>query len=1174
MPPQGQKVSDLYYALRAATDELDRDLLAAGQKFSAAGRQWAREADAAARAVTSGAAASAAKQAQAAAASMAQVSSASKKAAFDLASLVPAFNGLAARVTHVDSTIGTLAGTLGTFALGGGVTGIALAGITALGFAYDVLGGKARDAAKKAKEAAEETRRALDRAQNTGDVDALAARAKTLFEGTAASQFKDGIRALDAAIAEKEKDLAAFGPTQGTLFVNRIKRELKALRDQVRPLREEFVDITRRIQEPGPSPARSRDPVVATATAPGALAKGAEKATSELASFLRETAQLTAKAAGDMLADLDRQLADLEAKAKKLRAEHAPEVLAARAALEEQRRHAETAQRIAEEERDRAARASQTRELDSSFTDARLGRITEQFTQARDAVEALHLGLRGLADDPQLGEKLLAWSEQLQAIVANEALANEQRQRAQALLGEVDAAYDRAFGGRGAPKVKETADQAKHVADDLARGARALLDAASAAGLLDANLSSALQSAVNLADNIARIVKSKGADLGADLGAVASVLALGKAVFGQGEAERQRVRTDDANRRALEALTKAVGDLVGLSVGGETFSRVRSAVGGALAGLGPLDAKGAPVSDATRFRGAERAFQAAGVTMEEVESVARVLNITLDGTVGSFRALDAAVRKADFAAFSKSWAGLLAELDVLFDVDNVDSPLARLQAFADRFGGSESAALQAITNGRDLATDAGRAEARLGARQILDQYRAGTLDPHALGKLSPGEFLDAIRRFIDGIDAVEQGIRDAATRAEEDARALGELTRRQLDEAERAAAQAIVDNLRAAAEALDRAREELVRDTLSNASAGSSLRDADAVGELVDFVTALGKLSPTFAGLLRGLDLTTLEGIEGLRRRLRDLFESIKDGTFAIDLGALTFDQLTDALLRADGMGRRAAESIRSTAAALADAAHSAVQSRLLLLRNRNGALGIDPNLSFEQALAIAGKDPLLAPYLDGVTTPAGLQKAYQDFLKSVSDPARLDQYTPEQLQTVQNQSAAFEQLLGFVPPNSVTIPGSVAPGMGGEFREIATSAGAITEKTAVDVATLLRSSLTVEQAQLDELRMIREAMTTPVGGGIQPPPFAAIGAYRRGQAAGEGSDGAANPAQVTITVIVQNVWAGGAPADAAGAYAQGFGDGVGANLNSQLGSYLRFDRRTGGDRTPGGRTS
>lgn len=225
-------------------------------------------------------------------------------------SLIYSFNGLAASAVGIPQSFGTLTAALLPMAVGGTVTALVLAGITVLGRAYEALGGSARKAAKEAKEAAEEFKRSLDTMQNTGDVAGLTAQAKALYEGSASQGFTDGIKALRAQLAERQRDLDAFSKTQGPLFVRRLEREIAALEAKLAPLETRLQDVQRRILAPGPSLTRTVQPIVTTAAAPR-TERQASRDAARAAAAAREEAE--GRAADALTAFERRARADLDA---------------------------------------------------------------------------------------------------------------------------------------------------------------------------------------------------------------------------------------------------------------------------------------------------------------------------------------------------------------------------------------------------------------------------------------------------------------------------------------------------------------------------------------------------------------------------------------------------------------------------------------------------------------------------------------------------------------------------------------------------------------------------------------------------------------------------------------------------------------------------------------------
>jgi hypothetical protein len=1029
------------------------------------------------------------------------VGDAAKRTAFSVSSLVPAFNGLAARAIGVDSTIGTLVGTIGSIG-SAEVTGIVLAGIAVIGGAYALLSSRAKQAAKDAREAEDEFRRLA----RGGNLQAVTQQRTDIFSGNPNSTAEDpatrlreerGIQGTRRELEAAKRERALVQAQQDALRTARAStNQAKALQAQVdasaaeasaaeldaaiaklkaqlTTLEGQHAKLTRLEQTLATRAAGTTDFEIreqAQQKHADTVKEAAERTAREIADFVRDAADTVARASADMADDVALKLDRLTARAKALGQEQAASYLQAKAALEQQLADAEAAKRAAAEAADIAARAGQTRELDTVFNDARLGRIG-----AKDAVEALHFGLTGVAEDPKLGARLTEWAEQLQAIADNEALGNEQRARAKTLLDEVNTAFDRAFGGggKGTGAEKPNPKPAHDWATEIARGTRALIDAASAAGLLDANLASALQTAANLADNVAKVIATGGKDAGSVVGAISAAVALGTQLFGKSPEQRAQEGTNDANRRATEALTRAIGDLAGLLVSGRAFSATGNAVRGAVAGFGTA-------SDNAKFKNASDFFAAAGVSMDDLEAIAKSLHITLDGTVGSFRRLDEAIRKADFAAFAGSWEGALSTLDLLFDVDNVESPLAKLLAFAGA-ARQRSPLFDSLLGAFDLGDAAGRSTVRDAARRWLDTLLSGAFsDTSFLGDLSQGQAIEALRRLINELDGIGDAAVDTGSAAD------------------------------AAATALDRLNASLSDIALIGDVVGKSV---EGVFQAIDAAAAaFPKFGDGIRQLVAGLDLSTAEGQSAFKQRVRDFGGQLAQGGLTDDerdvlrwlnsLGGI----LPDLASAADG----ATTSVGGATASidqLSEAA-DALSRKASQAATDAKRMGQDPNAA--ESAVFSGEIPGLGAI--DVHNPEQV-KAGLDFLRKIygqlkdTDTALKDLFGQaidffEQFDPGAAAGASSFGRPSFLPTGLVT-------------DEVATSVHSLTRETGADIADVMRSSFRVELDQLDELRRIAAALTTQ----RTPLPVPQIPGFGAGLLDGGGAGGGLTALALSVTI-------------------------------------------------------
>lgn len=231
----------------------------------------------------------------------------------DTQGIATSADGLGARYSRAALTI---AGAAESMARSGGIAGGGLKTIVAQGAQMAFLFGptgavvgalgiaglaivetfrRARDDVQKL---ADETKRALDELQNQGDAVGLVARAKVLFEGTPAEGFRNGLKALGDELTQldaklKGSQLVSFSASGALLDpLGAVPAKVKERREQIvaelQKLQNEFRDIQRRLQEPGPRIPRPVETI--TTTAPGAASP--EKLRAQAAEQLRIVREL------------------------------------------------------------------------------------------------------------------------------------------------------------------------------------------------------------------------------------------------------------------------------------------------------------------------------------------------------------------------------------------------------------------------------------------------------------------------------------------------------------------------------------------------------------------------------------------------------------------------------------------------------------------------------------------------------------------------------------------------------------------------------------------------------------------------------------------------------------------------------------------------------------------
>jgi uncharacterized membrane-anchored protein YhcB (DUF1043 family) len=746
--------------------------------------------------------------------------------------------------------------------------------VGAVGIATLAVIGLFQRTSAEAKKALAETKKALDDMQNRGDVSGLTSRARTVFEGTAANDFKDGIAGIRKQITDEQTRFDEAVRQRNVFVFNSARKNIEELKKKLAPLEKEFAEIQRRILAPGPALEQTRDAITTTAQGGAGVEAAAKKAAEAAADFGREVQRQLANLSATLVDNMEQDLRQLDQRFSAARAKLTAGQIAdyqrlreaLRAKIEETRR---------EEAANRAAEASERALADGI---ERAGRVANEATrQIGDAVN--DIAARGvtvagvLRVPPEDLSALVQMARTLELIARNEALGNDERQAASTLLEKVKSLLDQIEGSakKGVGAAADTTQKLGDALSGMAQGARALLDAASAADLLDAKLTNALNSSINLAESLPAALSGDPASI---IASAAAVLNLGAQLFGTSEEEKQRQATDADNVRAISQLLQRAGDLVNASVSGRAIGGVQRALGAVDLARMSIRGVSAPLADSAKFD-ISPALAAAGVSQRDLEDTARTLGVTLDGTAGSFRRLAEAIAAADLKAFADSFAGQLAQLEVLQDVDNVTDPVARLKGFGGVLTGAQgSPFLAAVLKDLDLGSAEGRATARLRARDTLDIFRNGGLGADALGGLSPQEFLAATQRFIAEIDAIDEAAAAAAD-------PLAQLSAR-----------------------------------LSDIASGARLAGTDALTTLrqtIDaYVQAFPELGEAFSGLLEGIDVETSAGVAQLRERLQGVYATLLEGGLT-DAERETVQALLAILSGAESIAEAAEAAARQT---------------------------------------------------------------------------------------------------------------------------------------------------------------------------------------------------------------------------------------------------------------------
>lgn len=290
-----------------------------------------------------------------------------------------------------------------------------------------------------------------------------------------------------------------------------------------------------------------------------------------------------------------------------------------------------------------------------------------------------------------------------------------------------------------APKVDENIDKTRDLTREVGTVARGALDLAQSFGVVDAEAASLLNSVVNIASALPRALAGDITSIGGIIGGVANIAAQ----ITQGDQARRKLLSD--NTRSLDRLSKEVSGLR-LNVTGETFAKVQDVLSKVVPNLklgGLQNFAGDMSTLATALRGS-------GLTMADLEAVAKELGIGLRDGSGNFRRealgqLLQAMGLVTPTTMGSSFADQRALMEDRFGVQGTSATqqLADLFGLGTRFG---VGALGRAFDPNDLSTT----RASLGA--LFEQFAAGGLSASDLGGLTSSEFRDLLLDLIKRTD--------------------------------------------------------------------------------------------------------------------------------------------------------------------------------------------------------------------------------------------------------------------------------------------------------------------------------------------------------------------------------------------------------------------------------------
>lgn len=738
---------------------------------------------------------------------------------------------------------------------------------------------KARDEAKKA---ADDVIAEITRMQNAGDIAGLNQKAQTLFEGTAAAGYKDGIRALRAELAALDQQIAGAG-VFGQLDA-KTKEERARVAATLKGLEEDFARTREAIQNPARATTPGPLPIRITTTSPGSDAEGvrraAEAATASATAF-RDVRQSVEDLVGSVrggetvIAAFDRrvrEIGDAFAKIKAPTAEQREEfarlqeaVAGARASL-----LSISGQQAADELRKIEAALTPTVLDDMALGMKQLAEELKRLNAPPDVVARI-LGLKQAIDDATLSGNAL--DERLTAIATSGAgplrqmiaLGEVRREKEAELLGLTAKGEegDRRRAVIKAQIAKIQAEEAR-LANDQATTEAVIVDhaqtllavvedlATAAFGIgtaflgADASLTKMIGGAAQVASGLSRIAEladkvngfknlfSTSAGIASALPAIGGILGGVAAIASQlGESPAQKEQRDllRRNNERLEQLRQTLGDALKQTSSGAKIGAVGRA----------LNAANLPDNPGRDFQriaiiSLNAELQKLGLTMADLRQIARDAGLELseNPTIEQLKQIRQYLNELDFSAFANSFAGAMERLSAEFELfpNRFKTSADRFKAILAELTNSETGAPDLFKGlqGIDTSTTEGQAAALAEIQRLFDLLKDKKLTAADLNGLSLEEFFATLKRLKQELGDLPQD-KSATDRFSDAIDALGvQLEFGTLDVGER----------------LDRMREvfaELFPDLAASIDTSSADAFKASVGAIIDGFSADGVLT-------------------------------------------------------------------------------------------------------------------------------------------------------------------------------------------------------------------------------------------------------------------------------------------------------------------------------------------
>jgi TP901 family phage tail tape measure protein len=304
-------------------------------------------------------------------------------------------------------------------------------------------------------------------------------------------------------------------------------------------------------------------------------------------------------------------------------------------------------------------------------------------------------------------------------------------------------------------------------AREIEAAARGAIQLAGAFGIVSDEAARALESIAQIGANLQAALAGDFSSILAVGGGLASLIS---SLTGPSPEEQRRREIIRENTEAIERLTQRVGEFGDINVAGSTFAGLSDAIASALS----AEPTKQQIADLMRgppqlFHDAlerlqkeltsstlDAALKSLGLSMADLKDVAQQLGITLDEKhlKESLQQLQQAIQATQIAQFALTFGSQLEALRAEFELFDITDPIQQLQKLVDLFNDPKfgAPALREALAGLDLTTPEGQAKAKKAVQALFRQLQAGTLTPEQLGGLTPQEFLqqlEEIKRLLD-----------------------------------------------------------------------------------------------------------------------------------------------------------------------------------------------------------------------------------------------------------------------------------------------------------------------------------------------------------------------------------------------------------------------------------------